>query len=47
MMFGQVKARDSTHARTWMVLADDDHHQIQLLQAEAEHRRVGIPIFSP
>lgn len=44
VMFDQAEARDSIHARTWVVLADGDHHQIQLLQSEAERRRVPIHI---
>ncbi|MEV6041836.1 hypothetical protein AB0L65_62795 [Nonomuraea sp. NPDC052116] len=29
VMFDQAEARDSVHARTRIVLADGDHHQIQ------------------
>ncbi|GAA1699671.1 hypothetical protein GCM10009733_111950 [Nonomuraea maheshkhaliensis] len=43
-MFDQAEARDSLHARTWVVLADGDHHQLQLLQAEADRRDVRIHV---
>jgi CheY-like chemotaxis protein len=42
--FDQAEARDSGHARTWVVLVDGDPHQIRLLQAEAARRGVTVHI---
>ena len=40
--FGQAEARDPAHARTWVVLADGDRHQIELIEAEAAHRKAEV-----
>lgn len=40
--FGQAEARDPAHARTWVVLADGDRHQIELVEAEAARRKAEI-----
>jgi hypothetical protein len=40
--FDQAGARDPEHLRTWVVLADGDRHQIELIQAEATRRKAAI-----
>jgi hypothetical protein len=40
--FSQAEARDPAHARTWVVLADGDRHQIEVIQAEAARRNVTV-----
>jgi hypothetical protein len=40
--FGQAGARDPSHARTWVVLADGDRHQIELIEAEAARRKAEV-----
>lgn len=40
--FDQAEARDRQHVRTWVVLADGDRHQIELIQAEATRRKAAI-----
>ncbi|RPE26674.1 hypothetical protein EDD90_10969 [Streptomyces sp. Ag109_O5-1] len=43
--FDQAEARDRDHARDWLVLVDGAHHQIDLVQAEADRRGVGVHIL--
>jgi hypothetical protein len=40
--FGQAGARDPAHARPWVVLADGDRHQIELIEAEAARRKAEV-----
>jgi hypothetical protein len=40
--FNQAEARDPGHLRTWVVLADGDRHQIELIEAEAARRKAEI-----
>jgi len=43
--FDQAEARDRDHARDWLVLVDGAHHQIDLVQAEADRRGIGVHIL--
>ncbi|GAA2644534.1 ISKra4 family transposase [Streptomyces vastus] len=43
--FDQAEARDRDHARDWLVLVDGAHHQIDLVQAEAGRRGIGVHIL--
>ena len=43
-VFDQATARDPTHARTWVVLVDRAQHQLDLIRAEADRRKVNIHI---
>ncbi|WP_238845637.1 hypothetical protein [Nocardia terpenica] len=43
--FAHAEARDPGHQRNWVVLVDGDPHQIELIRAEAAHRRVSIHII--
>jgi hypothetical protein len=40
--FAQAGARDPAHARTRVVLADGDRHQIELIEAEAARRKAAV-----
>ncbi|GHA65778.1 hypothetical protein GCM10010372_76840 [Streptomyces tauricus] len=42
--FDQAQARDPQHRRCWVVLVDVARHQLDLIQAESEHRGVNIHI---
>ncbi|WP_406276333.1 hypothetical protein OH799_05270 [Nocardia sp. NBC_00881] len=42
--FAQADARDPSHERTWIVLVDGDHHQIERVRAEAARRRAAVHI---
>jgi hypothetical protein len=43
-LLGQAGRRDPGHARTWIVLADGDNHQIEVFRAEAARRGITITI---
>ncbi|MEV7394728.1 ISKra4 family transposase [Streptomyces sp. NPDC091215] len=43
--FDQAEARDRDHARNWLVLVDGAHHQIDLVQAEADRRGIKVHIL--
>ncbi|TMQ90069.1 hypothetical protein ETD83_37075 [Actinomadura soli] len=43
-LFDHAEARDPTHARTWVVLVDGARHQLDLIRAEATHRKVKINV---
>jgi hypothetical protein len=43
--FDQAEARDSAHARTWVVLVDGNRHQIELIQAEAARRKATVRLL--
>ncbi|MFE3281424.1 ISKra4 family transposase [Nocardia sp. NPDC059239] len=42
--FAQAEARDPTHARPWIAVVDGDHHQIELISAEAARPGARIHI---
>jgi hypothetical protein len=42
--FDQAEARDPQHQRCWVVLVDGAEHQLELIQKEADRRRVTIHI---
>jgi hypothetical protein len=43
-VFDEAGRRDPGHARTWIVLADGDNHQISLIQDQAAQRGVTVVI---
>ncbi|WP_423247582.1 ISKra4 family transposase [Streptomyces achmelvichensis] len=43
-VFDEAERRDPDHARTWVVLVDGAQHQLEVIRAEAEHRKVTVHI---
>ena len=42
--FDQAEARDPDHARSWIVLVDGAHHQLEVIAVEAARRHVTVHI---
>ncbi|MFD7283510.1 ISKra4 family transposase [Streptomyces sp. NPDC059862] len=43
--FDQAEARDPGHRRTWVVLVDGARHQLDLIHAEADRRRIRVHVL--
>ncbi|KKD01981.1 hypothetical protein TN53_43070, partial [Streptomyces sp. WM6386] len=43
--FDQAEARDPGHVRTWVVLVDGARHQLDLIHAEADRRRIRVRVL--
>ncbi|GCB47488.1 ISKra4 family transposase [Streptomyces sp. NL15-2K] len=43
--FDQAEARDRHHLRTWAVLVDGARHQLDLIHAEADRRRIRVHVL--
>lgn len=44
-VFDEADRRDPDHHRSWVALVDGNNHQIQRVKAEAEARKVTVPII--